>query len=119
MKVNILNLVLNDLASFCVLPNKTTKAQWLKETKTQRFVISHDYWVGQIVLGLVSLGLTHLLCLTGKVIVLEAQGGFPHCLAFGPCCPEVVLVLVNTFSSPPLGLTGFLTWWSHGSISKL
>lgn len=43
MKVNILNLVPNDLASCCLLPNKATKAQRLKKTKTQTFVISHDY----------------------------------------------------------------------------
>lgn len=105
MKVNILNLVLNDLASFCLLPNKTTKAQWLKKPpqKLKHLLFLMIIWVGQIVPGLVSLGLTHLLCLTGKVIVLESQGGFPHCLTFGPCCPEVVLVLVNTFPSPPLG----------------
>lgn len=60
-------------------------------------------WVGQIVLGLVSPELTHLLCSTEKVTVPEGQGGFPHCLAFGPGCPGVILVLVNMVSSPPLG----------------
>lgn len=113
MKVNMLTLVLNDLASVCCL-TRPPKLSGLKKMKTQRFVISHDDWVGQVVLGLVSLGLTCLLCLTGKVIVLEGPGGFPHCMAFSPCCPKVVLVLVNTFSSP-----GFLTRWSQGSISQL
>lgn len=123
IKVNILNLFLNDLVSFCLLPNNTTKAQWLKKTnkpqKLKHLLFLMIIWVGKIVPGLVLLGLTHLLCLTGKVIVLRRSRWFPSLSGLRSSLSWGCLGSCQHILFPPLGYTGSLTWWCQGSVSKL